>query len=164
MICVSPRQRSSLRLMQTEASNGSRSAIVLKASSASLPGISIKTANGSVWPIWFASKTPRASGQMALKSMLTAPVYRTSTTRRWTRQQEMQFCKGDTAAMMEAGLSSIGMGVDPPTPCWGTMLLKGAHAMRGDPCFVLAPAAAIALTMRALAFPVTDCVRPSVRA
>jgi oligopeptide transport system permease protein len=56
------------------------------------------------------------------------------------------------AIMMEAGLSFIGMGVDPPTPSWGMMIQEGAHAMRGYPYLVLAPAAAIALTMLSFNF------------
>jgi ABC-type dipeptide/oligopeptide/nickel transport system permease subunit len=56
------------------------------------------------------------------------------------------------AIMMEAGLSFIGMGVDPPTPSWGMMIQEGARAMRGYPYLVLAPAAAIALTMLSFNF------------
>ena len=56
------------------------------------------------------------------------------------------------AIMMEAGLSFIGIGVDPPTPSWGMMIQEGAHAMRGYPYLVLAPAAAIALTMLSFNF------------
>ena len=56
------------------------------------------------------------------------------------------------AIMMEAGLSFIGMGVDPPTPSWGMMIQEGAHAMRGYPYLVLSPAAAIAITMLSFNF------------
>jgi oligopeptide transport system permease protein len=56
------------------------------------------------------------------------------------------------AIMMEAGLSFIGMGVDPPTPSWGMMIQEGADAIRGYPYLVLAPAAAIALTMLSFNF------------
>ncbi len=56
------------------------------------------------------------------------------------------------AIMMEAGLSFIGMGVDPPTPSWGMMIQEGAHAIRGYPYLVLSPAAAIALTMLSFNF------------
>ena len=56
------------------------------------------------------------------------------------------------AIMMEAGLSFIGMGVDPPTPSWGMMIQEGAQAIRGYPYLVLAPAITIALTMLSFNF------------
>jgi oligopeptide transport system permease protein len=56
------------------------------------------------------------------------------------------------AIMMEAGLSFIGMGVDPPIPSWGRMVQEGAMAMRGYPYLVISPAIAIALTMLSFNF------------
>jgi oligopeptide transport system permease protein len=56
------------------------------------------------------------------------------------------------AIMMEAGLSFIGMGVDPPTPSWGMMVFEGSRAMRSHPYRVIAPGLAIALTMLSFNF------------
>lgn len=70
------------------------------------------------------------------------------------------------AIMMEAGLSFIGMGVDPPTPSWGMMIQEGAHAIRGYPYLVLAPAAAIAITMLSFNFlgdGLRDALDPSMK-
>ena len=33
--------------------------------------------------------------------------------------------------LVEAALSFIGIGVQPPTPSWGAMILSGANAARG---------------------------------
>jgi ABC-type dipeptide/oligopeptide/nickel transport system permease subunit len=56
------------------------------------------------------------------------------------------------AIMVEAGLSFIGVGVDPPIPSWGRMISEGVRAMRGYPYLVIAPAMAIALTMLSFNF------------
>ncbi len=56
------------------------------------------------------------------------------------------------AIMVEAGLSFIGLGVDPPTPSWGQMIYEGSQAIRGYPYLVLAPALAIGLTMLSFNF------------
>jgi ABC-type dipeptide/oligopeptide/nickel transport system permease subunit len=56
------------------------------------------------------------------------------------------------AIMVEAGLSFIGVGVDPPIPSWGRMVSEGVRAMRGYPYLVIAPAMAIALTMLSFNF------------
>ncbi len=70
------------------------------------------------------------------------------------------------AIMMEAGLSFIGMGVDPPTPSWGMMIQEGAHAMRGYPYLVLSPAIAIGVTMLSFNFlgdGLRDALDPSMK-
>jgi oligopeptide transport system permease protein len=56
------------------------------------------------------------------------------------------------AIMVEAGLSFMGVGVDPPIPSWGRMVNEGAKAIRGYPYLVIAPALAIALTMLSFNF------------
>jgi len=51
---------------------------------------------------------------------------------------------------LEAALSFIGLGVDPPTPSWGAMINEGYTGIRSKPFLVLAPG--IALSMLTLAF------------
>jgi ABC-type dipeptide/oligopeptide/nickel transport system permease subunit len=52
----------------------------------------------------------------------------------------------------EVFLSFIGLGVDPPTPSWGSMISHGARAIRSYPHMVLFPALALSLTMFAFNF------------
>ena len=52
----------------------------------------------------------------------------------------------------EVFLSFIGLGVDPPTPSWGSMISEGSKAMRSYPHLVLFPALALAITMFAFNF------------
>jgi ABC-type dipeptide/oligopeptide/nickel transport system permease subunit len=52
--------------------------------------------------------------------------------------------------LIEAALSFIGIGVQPPTPSWGAMILAGSNAARGgNPHLILGPAGALALTVLA---------------
>jgi ABC-type dipeptide/oligopeptide/nickel transport system permease subunit len=52
--------------------------------------------------------------------------------------------------LVEASLSFIGIGVQPPTPSWGAMILAGSNAARGGtPHLILGPAGALALTVLA---------------
>jgi ABC-type dipeptide/oligopeptide/nickel transport system permease subunit len=52
--------------------------------------------------------------------------------------------------LVEAALSFIGIGVQPPTPSWGAMVLAGSNAARGgNPHLILGPAGALALTVLA---------------
>jgi oligopeptide transport system permease protein len=51
------------------------------------------------------------------------------------------------AILMEAALSFIGLGVQPPMPSWGLMLLDGYRALRAYPHLVLAPAAALSIVV-----------------
>jgi len=52
----------------------------------------------------------------------------------------------------EAFLSFIGLGVNPPTPSWGSMISDGAQALRSYPNQALFPALALAITMFAFNF------------
>jgi oligopeptide transport system permease protein len=52
----------------------------------------------------------------------------------------------------EVFLSFIGLGVDPPTPSWGSMISEGARGIRSYPNQVLFPALALAITMFAFNF------------
>ncbi len=52
----------------------------------------------------------------------------------------------------EVFLSFIGLGVDPPTPSWGSMISEGAQSIRSYPHMVLFPGIALSLTMFAFNF------------
>jgi ABC-type dipeptide/oligopeptide/nickel transport system permease subunit len=54
------------------------------------------------------------------------------------------------AILLEAGLSFIGVGVDPPTPSWGTMIAGGVESIESYPHLLVAPAVAIGATLLAL--------------
>jgi oligopeptide transport system permease protein len=53
---------------------------------------------------------------------------------------------------LEAFLSFIGLGVNPPTPSWGSMIADGATVLRTYPNQVIFPALALAITMFAFNF------------
>ena len=57
-----------------------------------------------------------------------------------------------SAILAEAFLSFIGLGVNPPTPSWGMMISEGLPGLRSVPHMVLAPSAALALTVLAFNF------------
>jgi peptide/nickel transport system permease protein len=48
-----------------------------------------------------------------------------------------------TAIMIEAALSFLGLGVQPPAPSWGSMLSEARSFMELDPWLAVAPGAAI---------------------
>lgn len=50
------------------------------------------------------------------------------------------------AILVEAGLSFLGLGVRPPTPSWGGMILEGRDHLVTAPWLVLAPSAALVIT------------------
>ncbi len=52
----------------------------------------------------------------------------------------------------EVFLSFIGLGVDPPTPSWGTLISEGVRALRSYPNQVLFPSIALSITMFAFNF------------
>jgi oligopeptide transport system permease protein len=52
----------------------------------------------------------------------------------------------------EAFLSFIGLGVNPPTPSWGSMIATGSQALRTYPNQAIFPALALAITMFAFNF------------
>jgi len=52
--------------------------------------------------------------------------------------------------LVEAALSFVGIGVQPPIPSWGAMIFAGSNAARGGtPHLILGPAGALALTVLA---------------
>lgn len=52
-----------------------------------------------------------------------------------------------TAILTEATLSFLGLGVQPPTPSWGSMVDAGKGYLNTAPWFALAPGAAIVVTV-----------------
>jgi oligopeptide transport system permease protein len=57
-----------------------------------------------------------------------------------------------SAIFAEAVLSFIGLGLPPPTPSWGILILDGYRAINAVPALVFFPALAIALLMMAFTF------------
>jgi peptide/nickel transport system permease protein len=57
-----------------------------------------------------------------------------------------------SAIMLEAGLSFLGLGVQPPTSSWGSMIASGRDALMIAPWVSLAPAAAVALVVLAFSW------------
>jgi len=57
-----------------------------------------------------------------------------------------------TFIIAEAGLSFIGLGVQPPTPSWGLMIAEGVDAIESYPLLVIAPAVVLAGTLLSLNF------------
>ena len=52
-----------------------------------------------------------------------------------------------SAILLEASLSFLGLGVQAPMPSWGAMILEGYKAMRAQPHMLIAPAAALSMTV-----------------
>lgn len=68
--------------------------------------------------------------------------------------------------LLEAFLSFIGLGVNPPTPSWGGMINDGVASMRSYPHQVLAPAGALSLSLLAFNFlgdALRDALEPKMR-
>jgi ABC-type dipeptide/oligopeptide/nickel transport system permease subunit len=57
-----------------------------------------------------------------------------------------------TYIFLEAFLSFIGLGVNPPTPSWGAMIADGVQGLRSYPHLLAAPAIALCLTVLAFNF------------
>lgn len=62
------------------------------------------------------------------------------------------------AVLAEASLSFLGLGVKPPTPTWGNMLLEGYPVLRRVPLFAIAPGIAIFLLVLSFNF-IGDALR-----
>ena len=50
--------------------------------------------------------------------------------------------------LLEAGLSYLGAGVQPPKPSWGTMISDGVKLITSSPHLVLAPGGGQAIRIR----------------
>jgi ABC-type dipeptide/oligopeptide/nickel transport system permease subunit len=55
-----------------------------------------------------------------------------------------------SAMILEAGLSFVGLGVQPPQMSWGVLLQQGYSFIYSDPSYALGPAIAILLTVLCL--------------
>jgi peptide/nickel transport system permease protein len=53
------------------------------------------------------------------------------------------------AIMLEAGLSFLGVGVQPPAPSWGSMIASGRDTLVNAPWVAVAPGAALVLVVLA---------------
>lgn len=70
------------------------------------------------------------------------------------------------AIMLEAALSFLGLGVDPPMASWGGMIADGVAAMRSYPHMVISPALFLAVNLLAFNFlgdGLRDALDPSLR-
>jgi oligopeptide transport system permease protein len=56
------------------------------------------------------------------------------------------------AIFLEAALSFLGVGIQPPTPTWGQMVFDGYEAIYANPTSVVFPALAIGFTLLAFSF------------
>lgn len=54
--------------------------------------------------------------------------------------------------MAESGLSILGLGIEPPNPSWGTLILNGQNAMWSYPYLLIFPALTFALTLLAFTY------------
>lgn len=66
-----------------------------------------------------------------------------------------------TALLVAAGLSFLGLGVQPPTPEWGAMIGSGRQFMRDQPYGTVAPGLAIFFTVLSLNF-IGDALRDAL--
>jgi len=70
------------------------------------------------------------------------------------------------AIMLEAGLSYLGLGVQPPTPSWGNMMASGRDTLVNAPWVAIAPGVALVLVVIActlLGDALRDQLDPRVR-
>ena len=70
------------------------------------------------------------------------------------------------AIMLEAGLSYLGLGVQPPTPSWGNMIASGRDTLVNAPWVATAPGVALVLVVVAstlLGDALRDALDPNVR-
>jgi oligopeptide transport system permease protein len=88
------------------------------------------TIGASNWRIMFKHILPNIVGPLVVAETLAIPGYIST----------------------EAFLSFIGLGVNPPTPSWGSMISDGANAIRSYPNQAVFPALALAITMFAFNF------------
>ncbi len=57
-----------------------------------------------------------------------------------------------SAILGEAGISFIGIGVNPPTPSWGLMISEGVQYLRAYPYMLISPAIMLSLTVLSFNF------------
>ncbi len=56
------------------------------------------------------------------------------------------------AIMLEAGLSYLGLGIQPPLPSWGGMIAEGLPVMRSYPHLIVFPALALSILLLAFTY------------
>jgi peptide/nickel transport system permease protein len=54
-----------------------------------------------------------------------------------------------TCVLVEASLSYLGLGIQPPTPSWGRMIFEGQRYMKEDPLLVIVPGVTLAVATAA---------------
>ncbi|MER5515410.1 ABC transporter permease [Streptomyces sp. NPDC048254] len=54
-----------------------------------------------------------------------------------------------TCVLVEASLSYLGLGIQPPTPSWGRMIFEGQRYMKDDPLLVIVPGITLAVATAA---------------
>lgn len=54
-----------------------------------------------------------------------------------------------TCVLVEASLSYLGLGIQPPTPSWGRMIFEGQRYMANDPLLVIVPGITLAVATAA---------------
>ena len=89
-----------------------------------------RTIGASNWRIMFRHILPNIIGPLVVSETLAIPGYIST----------------------EAFLSFIGLGVNPPTPSWGSMISDGSRVIRTYPNQAVFPALALAITMFAFNF------------
>ncbi len=103
-----------------------------------------RTIGANNWRIMFRHILPNILGPLIVVETLSIPGY----------------------IYTEAFLSFIGLGVNPPTPSWGSMISAGSRALRAYPNQALFPALALAITMFAFNFlgdGLRDALEPRLR-
>ena len=56
------------------------------------------------------------------------------------------------AIILEAGISFLGLGVDPPIPSWGLMISDGMQSLQSSPHLIIAPSILMSVTLLAINF------------
>ncbi|MDQ6832511.1 MAG: ABC transporter permease subunit, partial [Chloroflexota bacterium] len=56
------------------------------------------------------------------------------------------------AILGEAGISFIGLGINPPVPSWGLMISEGIADLRSYPYMLISPAVVLSLTVLSFNF------------
>ena len=71
------------------------------------------------------------------------------------------------AIILEAGISFLGLGVDPPISSWGLMISDGMQSLQSAPHLIIAPSILMSVTLLAINFigdGLRDALDPLMRA
>ena len=83
----------------------------------------------------------------------------------WRRLRRHRLAVGN-AIILESSLSFLGLGVQPPTPTWGNMLMDAQATMATQPWLSIFPGVAILLVVLAVNFMgdgLQDALDPTAR-